>query len=303
MSDHPNPPAEGAPGLLPLLILLAAFGLFLWLLLAAPRQQAALMTPEPMLAPTVVAAIPTATLVPTAEAMTVAYSPQQIENGRDKFLTLCTACHGQNGQGIQGLGKNLIVSEFMASLSDEELVQFIIVGRQPGDPLNTTGMLMPARGGNPSLTDAQIVDIVAYLRSAAAAQDLAVIGGAVQPQPQTNIDLVEEPFVMPGPVAAAASYAARDAAVVQPYYSAVERYNLSCAGCHGFDGQGVAGFGPSLFTSAAWGDGAALLALLTGDPALDAQGGFVHPVQGNLYPVMDTAALTELIGYLYSLQS
>jgi disulfide bond formation protein DsbB len=33
------------------------------------------------------------------------------------------------------------------------------------DPLNTTGIAMPPKGGNPALTDGQIVDIVAYLRS------------------------------------------------------------------------------------------------------------------------------------------
>src|SRR5690606_31984637 len=33
-----------------------------------------------------------------------------------------------------------------------------------GDPANTTGMLMPPRGGNPDLTDTQVADIVTYLR-------------------------------------------------------------------------------------------------------------------------------------------
>jgi disulfide bond formation protein DsbB len=31
--------------------------------------------------------------------------------------------------------------------------------------LNTTGVAMPARGGTPPLTDSELVDVLAYLRS------------------------------------------------------------------------------------------------------------------------------------------
>ncbi len=85
--------------------------------------------------------------------------------GEELYNTTCIACHGQAGAGIEGLGKNMPESEFIHDLSDEELLAFIKVGRTTGDPDNTTGVDMPPKGGNPALTDDEIVDIVAYIRS------------------------------------------------------------------------------------------------------------------------------------------
>lgn len=85
--------------------------------------------------------------------------------GKELFATTCAACHGPAGEGVQGLGKDMTSSEFIASLSDAELLDFIKKGRDPSDPLNTTGVLMPPKGGNPAITDAQLIDIIAYIRS------------------------------------------------------------------------------------------------------------------------------------------
>ncbi|MDX2140916.1 MAG: c-type cytochrome [Chloroflexota bacterium] len=289
---------DSSPGFVPILILLVVFGVALWFMLGNLRQTVVITTPEPTLAPTAVAVVPTA----TPAAVTVAYLPEAIDNGRNTFLTSCAACHGQNAQGIQGLGKNLIVSDFVTGLTDEELVQFVIEGRTPDHPLNTTGMPMPARGGNPALTDEAIMDIVAYLRSSAAEQDLGVVGGGVAPQPAPEVPVVLEPFTLPGPVAAAASYSARAVAPYRPVYTVQETYNLSCAGCHGYNGEGVEDYTASLFESDLWGDGAALLAFLSADtPPGNPEAGFPHPTQGNLYPQMTDPELLELIGYLYTL--
>jgi disulfide bond formation protein DsbB len=84
--------------------------------------------------------------------------------GQQMFVQTCAACHGPQGRGIEGLGKDMAVSEFIATHSDAELVDFIKVGRDPSDPLNTTGVAMPPKGGNPSLTDEDLLDIVAYIR-------------------------------------------------------------------------------------------------------------------------------------------
>ena len=85
--------------------------------------------------------------------------------GEELFNGSCTACHGQGAVGIEGLGKGLIDNAFIAGLDDAALVEFIIVGRLADDPANTTGIAMPAKGGNPSLSDDQLGDIVAYLRT------------------------------------------------------------------------------------------------------------------------------------------
>ena len=80
------------------------------------------------------------------------YDPAVIAHGESQFI-LCSACHGPDGRGLPGLGKDMVTSEFIDTLSDEELLAFLIVGRPAWDPTNTTGVDMPPRGGNPALTD------------------------------------------------------------------------------------------------------------------------------------------------------
>ena len=84
--------------------------------------------------------------------------------GEELFVT-CAACHGPKGEGVAGLGKDMTTSEFIAGKSDDELVEFIKVGRAPDDPLNTTGVAMLPKGGNPSLSDEDLYDLVAYIRT------------------------------------------------------------------------------------------------------------------------------------------
>jgi disulfide bond formation protein DsbB len=85
--------------------------------------------------------------------------------GKEQYDMLCIACHGPVGEGIEGLGKPFTTSEFLSERSDEEMVEFITVGRPMSDPLNTTGVDMPPKGGNPALTEDQILDIIAYVRT------------------------------------------------------------------------------------------------------------------------------------------
>ena len=86
-------------------------------------------------------------------------------NGETVFTNTCVSCHGPGGAGIEGLGKPMPGSAFITGLSDSELATFIKVGRGPGDPENTTGVDMPAKGGNPALSEQDIVDVVAYIRT------------------------------------------------------------------------------------------------------------------------------------------
>jgi disulfide bond formation protein DsbB len=50
-------------------------------------------------------------------------------------------------------------------LSDAEFVSFVKNGRDITDPLNTTGLDMPPYGGNPALSEQDLFDIVAYIRT------------------------------------------------------------------------------------------------------------------------------------------
>jgi len=85
-------------------------------------------------------------------------------SGETLFASTCAACHGQGGVGIDGLGPSMIGNVFIAGLSDDELGEFIVVGRPADHPDNTTGIAMPPKGGNPALGGDDIDDIVAYLR-------------------------------------------------------------------------------------------------------------------------------------------
>jgi disulfide bond formation protein DsbB len=92
-------------------------------------------------------------------------SPGDSAAGQEKFVSTCSACHGPEGKGVPGLGKDMTTSEFIAGKTDQELVEFIKVGRDPSDPLNTTGVAMPPKGGNPALSEEDLFDIVAYIRT------------------------------------------------------------------------------------------------------------------------------------------
>lgn len=88
-----------------------------------------------------------------------------IASGSKLYTGTCIACHGPGGTGIAGNGKALARNEFIASQDDDALLAFIKKGRDPGDPKNTTGVGMPSKGGNPALSDDDLLDVIAYLRT------------------------------------------------------------------------------------------------------------------------------------------
>lgn len=89
-----------------------------------------------------------------------------LARGERAYQEVCAACHGADGHGLPGLGKDLVTpSDWFKEQDDESLVQFLKVGRPAFDPLNTTKVDMPPRGGNPALTDDDLMAIVLYLRS------------------------------------------------------------------------------------------------------------------------------------------
>jgi mono/diheme cytochrome c family protein len=81
------------------------------------------------------------------------------------FQGTCAACHGPDAKGLPTLGKDLTTSEFAKEKTDQELLAFIKVGRPVSDPLNTTNVDMPPKGGNPALSDQDLLNIIAYVRT------------------------------------------------------------------------------------------------------------------------------------------
>ena len=90
---------------------------------------------------------------------------EYIASGMKLYASSCIACHGAGGVGMKGNGKALVNNEFIRGLNDDDLLAFIKRGRDPSDPKNTTGVGMPAKGGNPALSEDDLLDIICYLRT------------------------------------------------------------------------------------------------------------------------------------------
>ena len=88
-----------------------------------------------------------------------------VARGQILYRENCQTCHAPDGTGVPGLGNSLVANTFIESHTDEELIAFMKLGRPASDPDNLTGVDMLPYGGNPSLTDQDLQDIVAYLRS------------------------------------------------------------------------------------------------------------------------------------------
>lgn len=115
----------------------------------------------------IAAACSEASSEPTSATTTTAVgggSAGDAANGEALYNGSCIACHGPAGAGVEGLGKPWVGSEFINDSTDEEMVAFLLVGRPSDDPANTTGIAMLPKGGNPSLTEADLLDLVAYMR-------------------------------------------------------------------------------------------------------------------------------------------
>ncbi|MDX1689797.1 MAG: cytochrome c [Acidimicrobiia bacterium] len=87
------------------------------------------------------------------------------DHGLEIYEGSCMVCHGPNGEGIEGLGKPWQGSDFINTHTDEELIEFIKEGRASDHPDNDTGIAMPPYGGNTTLTDDDLQDLVAYMRT------------------------------------------------------------------------------------------------------------------------------------------
>jgi mono/diheme cytochrome c family protein len=118
--------------------------------------------------PRVVALITVITLAVTAcggDDTTDGPDPEAVARGIALYEGNCQVCHGIEGAGVEGLGKPWVDSSFIQARTDQEMLEFIIEGRPSDHPDNTTGIAMMPRAGNPNLTDDQILDLVAYMRT------------------------------------------------------------------------------------------------------------------------------------------
>lgn len=74
-------------------------------------------------------------------------------NGATIYVDACKSCHGAEGQG--GVGRKLKPNVFVHDTTNADLFQFLLVGR--------TGTAM--RGWDGKLTESQLADLIAFLRT------------------------------------------------------------------------------------------------------------------------------------------
>lgn len=108
------------------------------------------------------AAAPIVQASPSSPAGTSASTRPNPANGSRIYSATCVACHGSNGKGMLPGMPDLTAANGRLAKSDAILLRNIIQGFQsPGSPLP-----MPARGGNPDLTDQDMANVLAYMRTA-----------------------------------------------------------------------------------------------------------------------------------------
>lgn len=254
-----------------------------------------------------------------------ALASDAVNRGRDRFAATCAMCHGEDGRGRPGLGKNLVESNFISKCSDGYIAAFLEKGRAADDPLNTTKVPMPPKGGNPDLTRADLDDIVTYLRGL---QDprrvepgvplLARV--AVEEEPPARTPPAESNPAVAATVAAVAANPGADpddpAAGGDPaeddWYDAetialgAKMFKASCVSCHGPDAKGLKNLGKDLTRSKFFADGdddAMLAFLKKGRPASDPLNTTkvdMPPKGGN--PALNDEKLEAIVAFLRDLQ-
>jgi heme/copper-type cytochrome/quinol oxidase subunit 3 len=120
--------------------------------------------------------------------------------GKRISLGTCAACHAPDGSGVKGQGQNLRDSVFLKDKTDEKALAFVKTGRQPFDPESKLHLAMPARGGNPALSDASLLDAIAYVREfqSQAAAKAAIPAAVAAARPVAAAPSPDQPQVIDG---------------------------------------------------------------------------------------------------------
>lgn len=81
--------------------------------------------------------------------------------GKGVFSQTCIVCHGANGKGAIPGVPSFADDDGPLSKTDEQLYKNVMEGFQsPG-----SAMAMPAKGGNPALTESDIKAVLAFIRA------------------------------------------------------------------------------------------------------------------------------------------
>ena len=97
----------------------------------------------------------------------------QIEKGKGVFMQTCFVCHQMNGEGLPGQFPPLAKSDFMARLSDEDMIRNVLAGRTGEVIVNGkkyNGTMTPLN----YLNDEQVANVLTYVRNSFGNEGTAV---------------------------------------------------------------------------------------------------------------------------------
>ncbi len=179
-----------------------------------------------------------------------ANAPKVFKTGEQVFATVCTACHTAGVAGAPKLGDNAAWAPFIKAGYDE-MMKVALHGKGG----------MPAKGGNPALSDYEVARAVVYMANksgaslpepAAPAEEGAKKEGeaaaapAAAPAAAAAAPAAAEPAAAPAAAAPAAAAPEQKAAAVNP--AGEQLYKTACFACHA---TGVAN-APKFGDKAAW---------------------------------------------------
>ncbi|CAB3912342.1 c-type cytochrome [Achromobacter animicus] len=216
-----------------------------------------------------------------------ANAPKVFKTGEQVFATVCTACHTAGVAGAPKLGDNAAWAPFIKAGYDE-MMKVALHGKGG----------MPAKGGNPALSDYEVARAVVYMANksgaslpepAAPAEDGAKKEGEAAPAAQAAAPAPAAPAAAaPAAAAPAAAPAAaapapeQKAAAVNP--AGEQLYKTACFACHA---TGVAN-APKFGDKAAWepyiktGMDAMVKVAMTGKGAMPPKGGAANASEDDI---------------------
>ena len=84
------------------------------------------------------------------------------ETGKDMYAESCQSCHASDGRGSMGWVPDLMEEQAWVTMDENDLFNELKLGvRKSGQR-----MRMPAKGGNPDLSDKNLMEIIHYMRKA-----------------------------------------------------------------------------------------------------------------------------------------